>query len=998
MQSKMFMHAYLLCLCVLSGVNSTSLYAKSDVQFYVELGSQGTKWMHAPGPEILKNQTKDADVIELKRLGDPKVATVQPDYFATSGIGSLVFDGELDQYRLDSTLLPKSKGFVLEAWAQADNGTHNGLHAVVAHGNGSRGFMIAQYNDQWVTFVGSKGAVSFGKVSAGHWEHLAAVYDNGSLTLYQNGKEVRQQSAGFSLAQNFSIGGVDGHSKECFAGKISAVRLSTFEKGKFGLTDLLLDYEEMNKIQESQLKAARDRIQAVIDTSGVEKVNEIKLDRQGKDWLIDRIDSHVQVLAQPLQDGTQAELTITNGLISRSFYISENLACYSYRNLSNEAQYLRSIQPEARIQLDGIWYDVGGLQGQKVKAYLLDSWLKELTDDGKGFQFAGMEIGKPKTRYPWHPRYDSTDAPWPPKGKRITMTYHMARSAKPEHRDLTVKIHYELYNGSPILCKYLEFENSSDKPVNVDRVETEILALQQDQVKRIHMESDFSCALVNREAQASDTQHLTGGVLKDYSTQGSTTKWRVEEGYHFYATHNQAEDKFLDFPHSNVLVSTIPVGPDQTIQPGGNFTPMHTFQLLHSSDDTERRSLAHRRMYCTIAPQVTEHIISCSISSADINVLKPYIDHVSELGFEALSLSYPGVRISHDRVDDKYINTFKQIVDYSKSKGIGLVGAYELVFASRDRGAKNNVVHPETGKPGGFFGQSGCLATQWMDGYSKRTLEFFDRTGFKMTLWDGPYHGEPCASTQHKNHKGINDSQYRQWQNYVELMHDLLERDVYIPIPDWYFLNGQSCTSMGYREAAFGLPANLQMLLYRQYIYDGTWHKIPPMGWIEFNVGKLYPYKDNLRDYERWLVQGLGCGARIDWRSNGSFYDTEETKTLVKGWLDWFRKHREILTSDIIHLGRPSGRDLDAIFHVNPFIEERGLALIFNPTEKPMTRDFHLPLYYSGVDKEVSISIHTGYDDPGTAQIFELDRNYTVTVPVTVPAQGHIWLLIKEKE
>ena len=97
MRSKKKICIWILCLCVLSGVNSTSLYAKSDVQFYVELGSQGTKWMHAPGPEILKNQTKDADAVKLKRLGDPKVATVQPDYFATSGIGSLVFDGELDQ-------------------------------------------------------------------------------------------------------------------------------------------------------------------------------------------------------------------------------------------------------------------------------------------------------------------------------------------------------------------------------------------------------------------------------------------------------------------------------------------------------------------------------------------------------------------------------------------------------------------------------------------------------------------------------------------------------------------------------------------------------------------------------------------------------------------------------------------------------------------------------------------------------------------------------------
>jgi len=225
----------------------------------------------------------------------------------------------------------------------------------------------------------------------------------------------------------------------------------------------------------------------------------------------------------------------------------------------------------------------------------------------------------------------------------------------------------------------------------------------------------------------------------------------------------------------------------------------------------------------------------------------------------------------------------------------------------------------------------------------------------------------------------------------------LLKRDVYIPIPDWYFLNGQSCTSMGYREAAAGLSANLQLLLYRQYIYDGTWHKIPSMGWIEFTVGKLKPYKDHLPEYERWLIQGLGSGARINWRGYGQFFDCEETETLVKGWFDWFREHRAILTGDIIHLGRPSGRDLDAIFHVNPFNEERGLAILFNPTEKAMTRNFHLPLYYTGLDKKAVVSVHTGYDDPEKPQVYTLDRDYNVTIPVTVPAQGHVWLLVKEK-
>ena len=36
---------------------------------------------------------------------------------------------------------------------------------------------------------------------------------------------------------------------------------------------------------------------------------------------------------------------------------------------------------------------------------------------------------------------------------------------------------------------------------------------------------------------------------------------------------------------------------------------------------------------------------------------------------------------------------------------------------------------------------------------------------------------------------------------------------------------------------------------------------------------------------------------------------------------------RKILTSDLIHVTRPTGRDLDAMLHVNPELETRALAV-----------------------------------------------------------------------
>ena len=54
--------------------------------------------------------------------------------------------------------------------------------------------------------------------------------------------------------------------------------------------------------------------------------------------------------------------------------------------------------------------------------------------------------------------------------------------------------------------------------------------------------------------------------------------------------------------------------------------------------------------------------------------------------------------------------------------------------------------------------------------------------------------------------------------------------------------------------------------------------------------------------------------------------DDDETKAVVKRWVDFYKQHRAILDSDIIHLRRADARDWDGWLHVNPQLSERGLA------------------------------------------------------------------------
>ena len=97
----------------------------------------------------------------------------------------------------------------------------------------------------------------------------------------------------------------------------------------------------------------------------------------------------------------------------------------------------------------------------------------------------------------------------------------------------------------------------------------------------------------------------------------------------------------------------------------------------------------------------------------------------------------------------------------------------------------------------------------------------------------------------------------------------------------------------------------------------------------------------------------------------------------------WFKKHREVLEGDLIHLRRADGRDLDYWLMVNPQGEEKGALVVFNPLDEPLTREIRVPLYYTGLTSEVQI-MHNGkwYGNQ------ELSRDYEITLKVTVPPNG----------
>jgi len=196
----------------------------------------------------------------------------------------------------------------------------------------------------------------------------------------------------------------------------------------------------------------------------------------------------------------------------------------------------------------------------------------------------------------------------------------------------------------------------------------------------------------------------------------------------------------------------------------------------------------------------------------------------------------------------------------------------------------------------------------------------------------------------------------------------------------------------------FSLPREQQMILNRQNIFDGTWEKTAGMSWgfvplTRYQGGGpeavLEPLSDHLKDYEQLMMQYYGAGVQACYRGP-RLYDTEATRKTVVKVISWYKKYRDILNSDMIHLRRADGRDWDGLLHVNPKLGTKGLLMLYNPLKVSITRTIKVPLYYAGLTNIALVS-----EKEQTAKKYTIDRNYEIKLTVTIAPESYTWFTIQ---
>ncbi len=690
------------------------------------------------------------------------------------------------------------------------------------------------------------------------------------------------------------------------------------------------------------------------------------------DWLIQSKGFISKISESP----DNKNIVLENGLVRRAFRIIPNVACIDYCNLATGEQLIRAVEPEAEITIDDQKYKIGGLSGQKERAYLKQEWIDSLKNTNQDFAFQSYEINSVQHFFKYKPHFWSSNNQMP-IGKGITFHY---KGINKKIEGIEVQVNYEIYDGIPAIRKWLTITSEREQNVKISQVVHEILSVPEEQLTRVGDPSKYK----PYHGIYCETNYAYNNSMT-FEFSDFSTHWSFDKEY---------KSQSSNYP--NKLEIFPKVGPGVILKINEKFTSLHTYELLTDSYDRERRGLMIRRMYKTLMPWTNENPVFMHLVSRNDEQVRTAIDQCFETGYEAVIVSFG----SHLRMEDDSegnIKKWKELADYAHSKNIG-IGGYSL-FSSRRIDDQTDVIDPVSGKPGGaLYGNAPCFGSKWGIEYKKKLEHFMEATGFDIFEHDGPYAGDICASKTHPGHNDLDDSQWKQLEMQKDLYHWCSEHGVYVNAPDWYLADGTNKICIGYSEGNYRLSREQQKILNRQNIFDALWEKTPSMNWgfvplTTYSGGRedatIEPLSKHLNDYEHFMIQHYGSGVQACYRGF-RLYDTPETKELVVNTIAWYKKYRDLLNGDLIHLRRPYGRDWDGWMMVNHKLKNKGIIMVFNPLKEDISRNISIPLYYTGLTKSARVR-----EKEGQSKEYELSRKYEIEVPVTIPAESYSWFVIE---
>ena len=335
----------------------------------------------------------------------------------------------------------------------------------------------------------------------------------------------------------------------------------------------------------------------------------------------------------------------------------------------SDRSIIRSVISEANITLDGYQYSIGGIYDiGNNHAYLNRSSMDNAIDPN-GFIYTGYSQSVPEAPFHWEPglRFSPKDSPWPPQGIHLQVNFSAPPVVKvPSHKNVMVSLHFELYQGVPIMAKWVSvnYQNTSViPPIRITAVSPEILATQ-----KPYVPWDYG-AMPHPWERGSG---MTGSWLYVETDQphGTAVQWVDDPQIGASAG---ADEPILICSYTTgpgVLMANITTGNSLYVT---QFSSFKVVELVADTDDRERVALSRHRLTRLLNPQTQESPIFFHATDVSANGFKNAIDQMATVGFEMLIYSF-GSGFNLESSSDTYLQQIKANVDYAKSKGIEVGG------------------------------------------------------------------------------------------------------------------------------------------------------------------------------------------------------------------------------------------------------------------------------------------------------------------------------------
>jgi hypothetical protein len=743
------------------------------------------------------------------------------------------------------------------------------------------------------------------------------------------------------------------------------------------------------------------------------------------DWLLAADDSSARAkLASDSRTrttiNTTRTLTLSNGLLQRTFTTSPGFGTLDLRNLRTGDSALRHILPEASLRIAGMNYTLGGLSIADVPSPTGPKWTGQHAFLNRTDLASRLRVARNAWTYaehwvstelepdlPWVPgrRHSPTYVSWPPTGTRLTVQFAPPAGSPAMLKALNVTLVYELYDGAPMMSKWLEITAMDElpEPVLIDEVVTERLALNCD-----------------HSPQAAKAKHTVAPRLEALLTaaHGAEQVWTTGANSSYDPG---ACEPVFSAEYSGTGPAVLVGGSSSSGGGGGSneagggaratslmtqhFKSFRTILLLHDTVDPTRQMLGRHQIYRRLAPWIQENPLQLHLTNSTDAAFDIALEQMAEVGFETLVLSFGSGFDYEMQPNDPRIQALKANVEKATKLGIE-AGGYDLTVLDRghkgyggDVGAQWDRVDPKTHA----LTADACYASGWRDKLEQMLYGVTRTANLSIVLTDGPYGGGVCAATNHSHHNGAADSVYQQYRLQALFYRTMFSQGKFIRQPDQYYFDGGQHSPLGYSEQQYSLPRWTDLTVSRQGMLDDVWMKPAVMGWMflpmkPYHAGgdgaSFEPYTEHLQSYEFALSQYLGSGCGMTYRGD-KLYDSKGDASyhMVKNKVAWFKSHRQILISDIVHIKRPTGQGVDAFLHVNPKLpREKALAMVFNPTTDSLTENLTLPLYYSGLEDVVEVSVG------GRAPIeMRLTRDFSLVVSVSLDPKSSTYVLLMAK-